>query len=223
MLVKKIPTLYDAMAIEFTGKGLFASFTNPIWRDEFDSNQLDITFITSYGETPISPYVKYLTRETNGIITEQSVKELANNVYQFYRYKWERLWASNVAKYNPIDNYNMVETSQDTVNNEMSGTDSSKTDTSYNDSSNSSINAFNSGNGVPTDSNNGGGSTNAQYNGSNSSNNHIITQHTLTREGNIGVTTSAQMIGQEIELWKWNYINMVMTDIRNYVGLQIYQ
>ena len=35
----------------------------------------------------------------------------------------------------------------------------------------------------------------------------------LTRSGNIGVTTSQQMLQSEIELRQWNFYNMIMNDI----------
>jgi hypothetical protein len=34
--------------------------------------------------------------------------------------------------------------------------------------------------------------------------------------------TSAQLIGGEIDLWKWNYIKQVMQDISDTIALSIY-
>ena len=36
---------------------------------------------------------------------------------------------------------------------------------------------------------------------------------TLTRSGNIGVTTSQQMIESEIALWQWNFFDMIFKDV----------
>ena len=47
-------------------------------------------------------------------------------------------------------------------------------------------------------------------------------ERTLTRSGNIGVTTSAQMIQQEIELWVWNYFDSVFADVCKYLAIPIY-
>ena len=45
----------------------------------------------------------------------------------------------------------------------------------------------------------------------------------LTRSGNIGVTTSQQMIQSEHELWKWNFFNdIVFPDIDRVLTLMIY-
>lgn len=40
--------------------------------------------------------------------------------------------------------------------------------------------------------------------------------------GNIGVTTSQQMIKSEIELWKWNFIDTVFENVANELTLDIY-
>lgn len=47
--------------------------------------------------------------------------------------------------------------------------------------------------------------------------------YNLTRSGNIGVTTSQQMIQSEHELWKWNFFNdVVFPDIDRVLTLMIY-
>ena len=45
---------------------------------------------------------------------------------------------------------------------------------------------------------------------------------TLSRSGNIGVTTSQQMIMSEIELWRWNFFKDVFEDIDTICCLDIY-
>ena len=46
--------------------------------------------------------------------------------------------------------------------------------------------------------------------------------HSLTRSGNIGVTTSAQMVSQELELRRESFINRVYADIDKVLTLAIY-
>ena len=48
------------------------------------------------------------------------------------------------------------------------------------------------------------------------------TQRELTRSGNIGVTTSQQMVRDELEVWQWNYFQMVFEDIDSICCLEIY-
>lgn len=44
----------------------------------------------------------------------------------------------------------------------------------------------------------------------------------LTRSGNIGVTTSQQMIDSERALWRWNFFSVVFSDIDSILCLDIY-
>ena len=48
------------------------------------------------------------------------------------------------------------------------------------------------------------------------------TARTLTRSGNIGVTTSQQMIESELELWQWNFFKSVYEDIDSICCLDVY-
>lgn len=48
------------------------------------------------------------------------------------------------------------------------------------------------------------------------------TQRELHRSGNIGVTTTQQMINSEIELWQWNFFKTVFDDIDKVCCLDIY-
>lgn len=45
---------------------------------------------------------------------------------------------------------------------------------------------------------------------------------TLSRHGNIGVTTSQQMLNSEIELWQWNFFSGVFKDIDKILTIQTY-
>ena len=45
---------------------------------------------------------------------------------------------------------------------------------------------------------------------------------TLTRKGNIGVTTTQQMMESEIRLWQWNFYESVFKDIDSVLTLYIY-
>lgn len=47
-------------------------------------------------------------------------------------------------------------------------------------------------------------------------------RRTLERSGNIGVTTTQQMITSELELWQWNFFKSVFADIDSICCLDIY-
>lgn len=49
-----------------------------------------------------------------------------------------------------------------------------------------------------------------------------VTERELTRSGNIGVTTSAQMIQENLELWKWNFFETIMNDVDMFLTVSVY-
>lgn len=50
----------------------------------------------------------------------------------------------------------------------------------------------------------------------------VQNERTLTRSGNIGVTTSQQMIQSERDLWQWNFFESVFNDLDDVLTLSIY-
>ena len=56
----------------------------------------------------------------------------------------------------------------------------------------------------------------------NINNDEAFNKREVTRFGNIGLTTSAQLISGEISLWKFEYMQRVMTDICDTIALSIY-
>ena len=44
----------------------------------------------------------------------------------------------------------------------------------------------------------------------------------LTKQGNIGVTTTQRMIESELEVWQWNYFKTVFDDIDEFLTLDLY-
>lgn len=55
-----------------------------------------------------------------------------------------------------------------------------------------------------------------------SDNSSSESERTLTRSGNIGVTTSQQMVESEINLWQWKFFEQVFRDLDNVLTLAIY-
>lgn len=118
-----------------------------------------------------------------------------------------RMLAALYSTYNPISNYDMIEKSVDGETlDEIETTPSGKTITkSYAAGLNSSGDGALTGKNETTFENAKSTTTpkntkSVTLDSETLANVHKATQHILTRSGNIGVTTSAQMITQEIEL-----------------------
>lgn len=171
---------------------------------------------------------------------------IAAAAFAVYNKSWQRLYTALTSEYNPINNYNMHESGTDTRGNngtqstttthEHSDTetpDLTRTSNGTNDSS-GGLYGFNSVNSVPSDATTGKSTSTDKQSGtvsrtgnestSNTRTDNLTetTEHTFTREGNIGVTTSQQMIESEIELRKKQFYNIVFRDIINYVCLHVY-
>ena len=95
----------------------------------------------------------------------------------------------------------------------MSETENTQLKTEANVSNANSIYAFNDTKATPTSENNSKTSTNALLNDN---------MRELTRKGNIGVTSSQQLINSEIELREYNFIEAIYSDIDSILTLKIY-
>ena len=60
------------------------------------------------------------------------------------------------------------------------------------------------------------------HTGSNSGSGENATTRELNRSGNIGVTTTQQMIESERGVWTWSYFDVVFADIDEFIALSIY-
>lgn len=167
----------------------------------------------------------------NSLCEDISGDALAGIVYSYNIENWQKLWENYTAKYNPIDNYNrheetvLTDTGNDTsvkngsMINTMTGTTTAM--------DMSMIYAFNSN----TATNVSGGQSNVMPDTTATDTfNNVEDKRTLNTEhktvsdisGNIGVTTSAQMISENINLWKWNYFDDVFDSIIRLITTGVY-
>lgn len=172
----------------------------------------------------------------NGSLTQGALNRICIALIAQFFDKWGKEWATRTLQYNPIQNYKMTEQMTD----DEKVTEYGRTNTRTDDLSEvttpdltteeaSKIYGFNSSSGVDdkkvtTDSS---GTTTTDNTGTvtdaASGTDTETRNYTLTREGNIGVTTSQQMIESERELWKWDFFNdVVFPDIDSVFTLKIY-
>ena len=231
------------------GAGFFTVTKNELG-DGFPSYFQDIEFPLDLG---VCAYAK--GRELGAlydVISELFQSEdqiragLAAETLITFREAWDNIYKSLTADYNPINNYSMTESGEDTRTNtgtqstsgEQSGTEKetpnlTTTATGENNSS-GGLYGFNSAESVPSDTTHGtntntntqSGTVNTET-GSTSSSTRTddLTEksvHTFERSGNIGVTTSQQMIESELELRKKQFYSIVYQDIVNHLCLSVY-
>lgn len=197
------------------------------------------------GDKVISPLLdKLIVGDT---ITLSEMQIIAKVAHDMFIHRWEKLWFVRDAEYNPINNYDMVE--NESINDETEyGNTITRTDnlshakTGYDTTTPNittdktrDIYGFNS-----SDASNADAETEA-VSGTNRTDYHTtdadsgtqthaqtgtdakeVTRE-LTRSGNIGVTTSQQMLESEISLWQWEFFTeVVFPDIDRVMTIKVY-
>lgn len=276
---------------DYVNNGIF-TFLNSLdvpWKDKNISQQLNLQYHGNIsGKKETSPLVDSLIVENN--LTDNSKTMLAMSIFSIYSNKWSRLYHILSLEYEPIENYNMIETEKTTSTNEntdiittntTNSNDVTETNTGTNTANdsenttgkntitdsrtiaednsvtnNNSLYGFNSVSGINADSQNGTETRNTTDNNTHNddlkgtrTNEHsenintskVTAQkndikdvkdgthtengsqdRTLSRHGNIGVTTSQQMLNSEIELWQWDFFSGVFKDIDKILTIQTY-
>lgn len=232
--------LKDIMPSAFEGRGIFSAFDCPVWEYDFDSADLDLYFITAYGEKWGSPFLSYFDGPAG--ISDADMKRVAATIYRMYKSQWEHLYKANKAEYNPIHNTDVEE--RETINkvgneNSLEGSSTAATtetmgasDTNGGSTMTHDVAGFNSSSYVNDSkdigtnnadtaarSANTAGSEGESTSVKNYADDH---ERVLKRAGNIGVQTSAQLISGELSLWQWNFIKGVMSDICETIALSVY-
>lgn len=192
----------------------------------------------------ISPTIIYIRRYYNiagTFLDADSIEKLADLIWGMYGERWVRMWAVLKAEYNPIENYDLTEEETNTYGKTTTRTDNLSHGKTGNDtvtpnlteSSQHNVYGFNTTdvNGKPADktTTSNTGTNQTTYNttetdtGTQSHANSGHDDRELTRHGNIGVTTSQQMLQSDIDLWVWNYFNdVVFPDIDRVITIPIY-
>lgn len=131
---------------------------------------------------------------------------------------WEKLYATTQLDYNPIENYNKTET---ITENEKRNDDLSSSTESNSNSENINQNvAFNNQDFSNHEKNML--NTNNQITGSETNKYNTDKTKETKASGNIGVTTSQQMIKQERQVSEFNIVKYIVDDFKQRFCLMIY-
>ena len=194
MLLKKMNQINDFIQ---SGEGIIQTIqanysTKFTWLTSTDAETLDMDYYLNHsGEKYISPITAKLYENDS----ETYLTKLASLIVLRFEDKWNKLYKTYFEDdYNPIENYAMTE--EENVNSKIKNETKGK----------NNIYGFNTTaeDGVSQDASNVESTTSGDFN-----DNH----RKLTRSGNIGVTTSQQMLQSEIDLRQWDFYNMLMNDI----------
>lgn len=225
--------LIDAFPDALTGSGIFDALDNynVPWKTDISSISLDLEYFGNIsGDKTVSPLVRKLS--VNGVLSSNAITKIAQSLYNMHGLRWSKLWNTYQLEYDPIQNYNMTEIMSDDDTVTTYGRTHSKTGTEIDDRTRTddnteSIYGFNSS--TASDSDESDRTINDDnthtYNVSDTDTGSDRQSHSyeLTRSGNIGVTTSQQMIESERTLWMWRYFyDVVFPDVDKMLTIAIY-
>lgn len=216
------PTLEQTIP-NWLNDGIFSRLDafNPPWKSQTDGHLLDLEYFGNRsGLKFVSPLVEKVLTETG--LASADLDKLVALVWLRYGAVWEKRFATLSLEYDPIENYAMTET-ETTGRNEthIKGTSDtvSRSSTSH---AQSAVYGMDSTTPAPSDTGDGtaSGTDTTTRTGSDGD---VITQTvTHTRTGNIGVTTSQEMITQERAVLDWQFFVTVYADVDEVFTVPIY-
>lgn len=233
-----------------SGDGIFTDMQayDVPWKNDDIATYLDTLYENHSGDKECA---KIVTNQLiNNSLTPVSRSVIALSVLTMYRTQWSKLYAVLSAEYDPIKNYDMVETEsgsrENSAKNDSQATRHEQGQRTYSDTgtvqnagstdATTAVYGFNSNSAVDSDEMDSSltntetrnlaqtetpNITETQTESATSGNNEKFNRE-LTRSGNIGVTTSQQLLLSEIDLWKWSFFEQVFTDVDNILCLKIY-
>lgn len=218
----------------------YVSTTNKPFINENKTDFIPNFLITEEFQTVLTDTImlKYSDLKLR-VTSSENIKSICNSIYRMFAYKYEKLYKTLSLEYNPIENYSMTETnnSSKTINKgeaKTTNTTDSQNETTETANTTGSKNGTTENQVAPYETSNYNNeskilnnvSENANesrtINNSNEITNILIEDsktdseqenYKLTRSGNIGVTTSQQMIESERKVALFSLYELVAKDI----------
>ena len=139
--------------------------------------------------------------------------------------KWKKIYDALMTEYNPLENYSMEEERTPDLTEEETQNEKSDVKTERETHATNSYKGFNASD--PVVVNKTDGTEDVETSGAKLDNEitksttHTGTE-TLTRSGNIGVTTSQQMLESEFKVRQYDFYKMMYNDIDSILCLSVY-
>lgn len=190
-----------------------ATLTEPLfpWLTSDLSLLIDKDYYLSHsgGKSISRLYARFIKMEDDGIIAD-ALLEIAKLIHNRFALSWNKIYDAINTAYKPLENYDMKEKETPNVTKTRNIKEDMQTD--------NDVYGFNSTTPVPQSKSTLSG---------NKLNNEQTESETGTRDlerhGNIGVTTSQQMLQSEIDLrTNYNFMKQIMNDVDSMLCLLVY-
>ena len=194
-------------------KNIFSDYKaqyNPVYLANVDTDSLDFDFLMNYGMRQV-PYM----------LEDKTSEDIIKIIYNHFNEQWTKAYnVLMLSEYNPIENYSMEEHNYELgsvhTSNASSGTGKGKQERV------SGIYGFNSVG--SNESDNESASSEHESSSNVTSDTSFDNRDTKrTRNGNIGVTTTQQMIESELKLRSIDLIKGYFSSIANYLTVENYE
>ena len=202
---------------------------------DFSAIFSNVHFFEPLGISSIEVYTTFTFKYFNFIYISSDVTEVASiisNLAEIYNNEYTTKVSMLLLDYNPIENYNSSETESTTSENTTtSGNENTTTTTTNSTTENSgdttnkvspydSENFNNDNNTTTTNTTTGNATDTTTINDSGNMSSNGTSSRTLTRKGNIGVTTTQQMIESEYELRAKNLVFEFLEKVSKFILLE---
>lgn len=223
------PDFFDTSII---AKALAEVATSALpWTDDISELVFESAYMGHSGDKTVSPIVdKLITPDLAPVDRYDRIKRLVSIAYSLYAENWVRLYATLSLTYSPIENYDMTETEEmsreSTTNDNDTVSNVEKLNGTANADTTSNIWGFNASESVPQ-TNDVGTTTTTENNVRDITTMkegkvNETSSRTLKRSGNIGVTTSQQMLQSERDLWTWVFFDEVFRNLDSVLAIEVY-
>ena len=198
---------------------LVSAFIN---NDNYADLNMDY-FIGYSADKYISPLLDKMNDYDEDLDTTSS--RLANTILRRFATKWKKIYDALMIEYNPLENYSMEEERTPDLTTEETENVNSEVTTNRETNASSKYKGFNASDPVTITTTDG--SEDVTTSGASADNEtHRVIENTgtetLTRSGNIGVTTSQQMLESEFKVRQYDFYKMIYNDIDSILCLSIY-
>ena len=195
------------------GGGIFEYLENVPWDGDemLVAQAMNIEYFGNRsGLKNSSPIVEKLTAfPDDHELNNEKKAMLAYLIAEKFYPSWSKVYAALLVEYEPLDNYNMEETRTPGATKKTAVA----TDSTITNGSTGKIYAFNSGDTTPAPATQADGtSTTTGLPTKNYTEESYTGYDTLTRKGNIGVTTSQQMLQAELDVRRQTFLEIVYRD-----------
>lgn len=135
---------------------------------------------------------------------------------------WEKMYNTTILDYNPIENYDRIEDFTDTETRNLSASLTGNDSTVTNSNSTDTVAGFNSASLVDSAGNLTTGKQDNTAVSNTTDTGTVGSVHSGRTHGNIGVTTTQQMLEQERNIVKFNVIDYIIDDFKNRFCILVY-